>query len=181
MEILTKKRMLIISDTIISYSATLLWLLCYDYIFYYLYSKGINCKPGIPLGLLLHGLRDIIISLSIIISLLKSKKIKIAIFTTYFVFSSYFLLPENPHRWLYFSLGTVAFLYLLDSFVSLLKIKNDLKENILHFFLLIVIYIIFIFFWNDLFIFFFKYFIIGNFIITICMLLYCLLRDKYRS
>ena len=99
MEILTKKRMLIISDTIISYSATLLWLLCYDYIFYYLYSKGINCKPGIPLGLLLHGLRDIIISLSIIISLLKSKKIKIIILITYFVFflffpSSFAALPQ---------------------------------------------------------------------------------------
>lgn len=177
-----RNRLISIINIVIAYSATLLWILCYDFLFNYLYLKGINCKSGIALGLLFHELRHILIILSIIINLLKSKRIKIIVLITYFIYSSYFLLPDNLYRWFYFSLGSTIFIYVLEKFIFLLKIKNNLKENIFNFILLIIIYIILIFFWNDtlkyFLVFLLKYFIFGNLLIIVCAVLYYLLREK---
>lgn len=56
MELLIKK-IIKVSNITISYSATILWLLFYNFICDYLNLKGIDCKSGIALGLLQHGSR----------------------------------------------------------------------------------------------------------------------------
>lgn len=185
MELLIKKRIIKTFNITISYSATILWLLFYDFICDYLNSKGINCKSGIALGLLQQGLRNIIIALSLVINLINLKRIKISILFIYFIFSSYFLFPENPYRWVYFSMGSTIFMYVLDNFISLLKIKNNVKESFLNFVLLIIICLLFIFFCNgmlkQLLLFFLEYLVLGNFIIIVGLVMFYLLLGKTAS
>lgn len=182
-----KNRILSIINVLIAYSSTTLWLLIYNFLFDYLSANGIRCRAGISLGILIHSLVIIIIALSLLISILNKRQLKILINIVYMIYSSLQLLPHYPYRWLYFSIGTCIFLYILDTFLTFLKIKRSFKESIFNYTLLLAMYI-FIFILNfvyrqakimEMLVFFLKYYAFASFIIVGIMLLYYFIIDSY--
>lgn len=177
----------IIKNTILNfiiYSSTLLWLLIYDFIKYFLNSYGINFKRDISIGITINLLSIIIIILSFVIIYVKLKKIKAIFFILYFFLSSYIFFPQNPYKWIYFSFGTIVFLILLNTFISLINLKK-INELLCVWFLFIsifiIILIIILLFWKNVIhsylLFLLQYLLIGYLVIFILTTIFLKVRN----
>lgn len=172
--IINKNNSKIILINFIIYSFTILWLVVYDFLNYYLHLNNANVRNDISIGISIKILSLFILIISLVIHNIKQKKIKVLIIILYFCFSSYLLLPQNPYKWLFFSFGTIVYFYFLDIFISLLSLKNN-KEIIIVCFAFISIFlslfIILSFFLpqliNSYLLLLFKYYFIGYLLITV--------------
>ncbi len=148
-----RNRIINIVSLLTAYSATLSWLLLNNCACFYLGIYGRRLRGGIGTGLFIHYLANLIITLSIIITVLKRKKAKIIIMLVYLIYSSFRLLPEYPCRWLYFSVGTTVFFYVMDNLITFLKMKNSLKEILVNYVLVMLMCVFLIaiafVFWNE--------------------------------
>lgn len=181
-----KNRIINVISVLIAYSATLLWLLLNNCACFYLGIYGRRLRGGIGIVLLIHWLFLLIIALSIIITVLKRKRAKIIIMVIYLVYSSFRLLPEYPCRWLYFSVGTTVFFYVIDNLITFWKMKNSLKEIAVNYVLVILMLVFLIaiafVFWNETMKeFLLRYVVLGNAIVAAASSAYYILRDKIRE
>lgn len=169
-----------------AYSATLLWLLLNNCACFYLGIYGRRLRGGIGNGLLIHWLAFLIIALSIVITVLKRRRFKVFIMVVYLLYSSFRLLPDLPCRWLYFSVGTTVFFYVMDNLITFWKMKNSLKEIVVNYVLVILMCVFLIViafvFWNETMEeFLLRYVVLGNAIVAAASLIYYILRDKIRE
>lgn len=175
----------------IIYSATLLWLLTYDFLKYFLYLYNINIKNDIAIGISIKLFTMIIMLISFIINHVKSLKTKFLIIFLYLCFSTYTFFPHNPYKWLYFSFGTFFYFYFLYTFISFLSLKKT-KEilGVLFIFIsiFILILVVILFFWKELIslylCFLLKYLIIGCLLILLLSIFLSKLRcfiKKYKN
>lgn len=178
-----RNRIINVVSLLIAYSATLSWLLLNNCACLYLGIYGRRLRGGIGIGLLIHWLFLLIIALSIIITVLKQKRAKIIIMVIYLICSSFRLLPEYPCRWLYFSVGTTVFFYVIDNLITFWKMKNSLKEIAVNYVLVILMLVFLIaiafVFWNETMKeFLLRYVVLGNMIVAAASFAYYILRDK---
>lgn len=181
-----RNRIINVVTLLIAYSATLSWLLLNNCACFYLGIYGRRLRGGIGTGLFIHYLANLIITLSIIITILKRKKAKIIIMAVYLIYSSFRLLPEYPCRWLYFSVGTTVFFYVIDNLITFWKMKNSLKEIVVNYVLVILMCVFLIaiafVFWNKTMKeFLLRYVVLGNVIVAAASFACYALRDKIRD
>lgn len=181
-----RNRIINVVTLLIAYSATLSWLLLNNCACFYLEIYGRRLRGGIGTGLLIHWLFLLIIALSIVITVLKRKKAKIIIIAVYLMYSSFRLLPEYPCRWLYFSVGTTVFFYVIDNLITFWKMKNSLKEILVNYVLAILMCVFLIaiafVFWNETMgKFLFQRVVLGNMIVAVASFTCYALRDKIRN
>lgn len=182
-----RNRIINVVSLLMAYSATVLWRLIYDCTCFYLWDKAeIRFRGGVGIVLLTRWLLHLITALPIIITVLKRKSAKIIIMAVYLIYSSFRLLPDYPCRWLYFSVGTTVFFYVIDNLITFLKMKNSLKEIVINYVLAILMCVFLIaivfFFWDkDLKEFLLKPVVLGNVIVAAASFAYYALRDKIRD
>lgn len=181
-----RNRIINVVSLLIAYSATLSWLLLNNCACFYLGIYGRMLRGGIGTGLLIHWLFVLIIALSIVITVLKRKKAKIIIIAVYLMYSSFRLLPEYPCRWLYFSVGTTVFFYVIDNLITFWKMKNSLKKILVNYVLAILMCVFLIaiafVFWNKTMEeFLLRYVVLGNVIVAAASFTCYALRDKIRD
>lgn len=182
-----KNRIINVVSLLMAYSATVLWRLIYDCMYVYLWDKaGIRLRGGVGIVLLIRWFFHLITALPIIITVLKRKSAKIIIMVVYLIYSSFRLLPEYPCRWLYFSVGTTVFFYVIDNLITFWKMKNSLKEILINYVLVILMCVFLIaiafFFWDKTIEeFLLKPVVLGNVIVAAASFAYYALRDKMRD
>lgn len=181
-----RNRIINVVSLLIAYSATLSWLLLNNCACFYLGIYGRRLRGGIGTGLFIHWLFLLIIALSIVITVLNRKKFKIIIMVVYLIYSSFRLLPEYPCRWLYFSVGTAVFFYVMDNLITFWKMKNSLKEIVVNYILVILMCVFLIaiafVFWNETMgKFLFQRVVLGNMIVAAASFTCYALRDKIRD
>lgn len=182
-----RNRIINVVSLLMAYSVTVLWRLIYDCMCFYLWDKaGIRLRGGVGIVLLTRWLFRLITALPIIITVLKRKSAKIIIMVVYLIYSSFRLLPEYPCRWLYFSVGTTVFFYVIDNLITFWKMKNSLKEILINYVLVILMCVFLIaiafFFWDKTIEeFLLKPVVLGNVIVAAASFAYYALRDKMRD
>lgn len=182
-----RNRIINVVSLLMAYSVTVLWRLIYDCMCFYLWDKAeIRLRGGVGIVLLTRWLFRLITALPIIITVLKRKSAKIIIMVVYLIYSSFRLLPEYPCRWLYFSVGTTVFFYVIDNLITFWKMKNSLKEIVINYVLAILMCVFLIaiafFFWNKTIEeFLLKPVVLGNVIVAAASFAYYALRDKMRD
>lgn len=182
-----RNRIINVVSLLTAYSATVLWRLIYDCMCFYLWDKAeIRLRGGVGIVLLTRWLFRLITALPIIITVLKRKSAKIIIMVVYLIYSSFRLLPDYPCRWLYFSVGTTVFFYVIDNLITFWKMKNSLKEILINYVLVILMCVFLIaiafFFWDKTIEeFLLKPVVLGNVIVAAASFAYYALRDKMRD
>lgn len=185
-----KDRIIAVTNVLIAYSTTDLWLYAHTFLYEYITSKGARVKMGIVVGIPWFLLEEMQFGLSIAIAVLKSRKTKLLLIAAYFLLSSWWFIPDRPYRWLYWSVGSALYFYALDNFIALLKIRHSLKESLLNYGLVLAIYVFyavfvdFILLGNDpteLGMVLARYFGFRTLLIIGCSVLYYWYRDKKKK